>query len=176
MDLHYSGLKVNHNELCKGEYHCQPRLCGDNVCCAKFDIAITLEERDRIAGLLPLLVEYCPWLENAADSPFLQTPCEVFIRKRPEGQCWFNYQDYEGRWWCALHSAALRDGENPFAWKPLNCSLWPFLRDGANRLHLDDSTRAPCLQIKSEPTDQTMDMNLLDMLEKIGQGLSDADN
>ncbi len=171
MDCNYGEFVIDDQEFCRLEYKCDPELCKDGVCCAVFDIAITFEERDRIETLLDRVKKYCPWLEDG-ESPFQLTPCELFIRKRPDGLCWFNYRDSKGRCWCALHSAALEAGENPFKWKPLNCSLWPFLRDGMGRLEVDTHTKAPCLRINISGKAEE---ELISMLEEIVEGMADAE-
>lgn len=163
MDLEFGKFKIDERELLKRSYRCDPGLCKGGVCCAVFDIAVTFEEKDRIEKLIPKILKYCPWLETEADF-FKLTPCELFIKKRENGLCIFNWQDEQDRCWCALHSAALEDGLNPFSLKPLNCSMWPFLRDGENRLELDTKTPAPCLK---EKTDSVPDAELLAMLNMI---------
>lgn len=171
MDLKYGEFFVDEAELRKLKYKCDPALCKGDVCCAIFDIAITFEEKERIEGLMGRLLEYCPWLADG-ESAFKLTPCELFIRKRESGLCWFNYKDEQGRCWCALHSAALDAGENPFEWKPLNCSFWPFLRDGVGRLEVDTNTPAPCLV---ENPEGAVDGKLVAMLEQIVVGLEGKD-
>ncbi len=163
--LKFGAFTLSAEELQGCSYRCDPALCRGRVCCAIFDIAITLEERTRIYNLLAELYPLCPWLETES-SPFQITPCEIFIKKRENGLCIFNWEDADGNAWCALHTLALQRGENPFKVKPLNCSLWPFLRDGNNQLELDRKTNAPCLNYTSEADLQDPELlNLLQSLE-----------
>lgn len=164
--LKFGQYTISAGELESCEYRCDPALCRGNVCCAHFDIAVTVEERIRISELIGELTEFCPWLKDTPDA-FKVTPCEIFINKQENGLCLFNWEDSDGRAWCALHSLALKKGENPFKVKPLNCSFWPFLRDGDNHLTLDRETDAPCLDF-SKPK-QTPDPELLSMLEQIAE-------
>lgn len=145
MEYVVAHLRADEAELRRGAYACDPALCKGRVCCAVFDVAVTHEEQARLRTLLPRVAAFCPWLTEGED-PFLLTPWEIFIRKRRDGLCWFNFVDEQGRAWCGVHAAALAAGENPYAWKPLNCALWPFLRDGSGRLTLDDDTSFPCLR------------------------------
>ncbi len=163
-ELQFGKFSVDSQELEKGEYSCDPILCKGSVCCGVFDIAVTVEERLRITELLGELEELCPWLKDYTNA-FKVTPCEIFIKKREDGLCLFNWEDQEGRAWCALHTLALKKGQNPFRVKPLNCSLWPFLRDGNNHLELDTHTDAPCL--KFDLKKKTPNEELLAMLEAL---------
>lgn len=165
MDKRYGEFIIDEGQFCQRSYGCDPQLCKDGVCCAVFDVAITFEEKARIENIFDKLYEFCPWLKDG-ESPFQLTPCELFIRKRPDGLCWFNYRDDAGRCWCAIHAAALMAGENPFSWKPLNCSLWPFLRDGENRLEVDMHDDFPCLKLNA---DNVADEELLKLIEAIAQ-------
>lgn len=175
MDLVTGGLRVDEEELRRGEFRCDPALCKNRVCCGVFDIAITFEERDRILRLLPQIIKCCPGL-SAKDSPFLLTPCEIFIRKRPDGLCWFNVPDGQGRVWCGIHAAALAAGENPYTWKPLNCALWPFLRDGVGRLTLDEDASFPCLRHHAAQAlhNARVDPELHALLEQLAASLNDT--
>lgn len=173
MEINFCGLTVQHGELCRGEYCCEPKLCGEGVCCAHFDIAITLEEHERISGLLARVLEFCPWVvEEGASGAFKRTPSEIFINKRPGGKCWFNFRTPEGRWLCGLHAAALKAGENPYAWKPLNCALWPFLRDGAGNLTLDTGSGLPCVRGRDDANEP--DKELYRMIGDIAEALGDV--
>ncbi len=169
MEYGIAQMRVAGRELRRGTYGCDPALCKARVCCSVFDIAITHEERDRLISLLPRMVPFCPWLAEG-EEPFLTTPWELFIRKRPDGLCWFNFRDDAGRAWCGVHAAALAAGENPYAWKPLNCASWPFLRDGSGRLTLDDDASFPCLRHCAN--DATVpDPELLALLRQLADGL-----
>ena len=162
--LKFGEYTIARKELKSCQYKCDPALCTGHVCCAVFDIAITISERDRISTLLPELEEYCPWMRGNPEF-FKITPCEIFIRKRGNGLCIFNWEDTEGRAWCAIHTLALKKGLNPFKLKPLNCSMWPFLRDGGNQLELDRDTPAPCLKFHAERPEDDPELRL--MLEDI---------
>ncbi len=164
--LKFGEYTVDSSELETGEYKCDPALCKGNVCCAIFDIAVTFEERIRISEYIYELYKYCPWLKDFKNV-FKITPCEILIKKRENNLCLFNWEDEEGRAWCALHSLALEKGENPFKLKPLNCSLWPFLRDGNNNLELDRHTNAPCLKLNNTKVEK--DPELLAMLKDISK-------
>ena len=162
--LEFGKYRIARKELTGCSYKCDPALCTGHVCCGIFDIAITFSEREKITSLLPELTAFCPWLAGNPDI-FKITPCEIFIAKRENNMCIFNWEDTEGRAWCAIHTLALKKGLNPFQTKPLNCSMWPFLRDGNDRLELDKDTTAPCLKFHSEP--QEADPELLQMLDHI---------
>ncbi len=164
--LQFGRYTIAESEISSCHYSCDPSCCKGNVCCKTFDIAITFEERNRIEDLLPELYQYCPWLKDM-ENCFQLTPCELFIRKQSNGLCVFNWLDDNGGAWCALHTLALKKGLNPFKVKPLNCSLWPFLRDGADHLELDRETPAPCLNFTD--TQGTADPELLHMLGCIAE-------
>lgn len=165
-DLHVGTLRVDPAALTSHAYRCDPSLCRDCFCCARFDVALTREEAARIESLLPELVAYCPWLEEEGRlvDPFHPTPCEIILRKRADGACILNHDAGDGRLYCAIHSWALARGKNPFAFKPLPCSLWPFVRDGADRCTLDLQSAPPCLTPKS---DSAPDPELLALLQSI---------
>ena len=83
LEINFCGLRVKHGELCRGEYRCEPALCGEGVCCSQFDIAVTLEEHERISGLLARVMEFCPWVvDEGTGGVFKRTPSEIFINKR----------------------------------------------------------------------------------------------
>ncbi|MBP5233366.1 MAG: hypothetical protein J6333_08160 [Planctomycetes bacterium] len=145
-------------------YRCAPETCGEGVCCARFDVAVSAAERERIAALLPRLVKFCPWLAEDGDV-FQATPCFLFIRKR-EGKCVFNFpangRDGAAGYLCAIHALALQDGLNPYAVKPRGCALWPFLEDGAGNLRVDDENQGlPCLRPRAAGEGEAPDPELL---------------
>lgn len=165
-DLAFGTLRVAPDALTTHAYRCDPALCRDASCCARFDVALTHAEADRIRDRLPELLPFCPWLQEDGQlvDPFHLTPCEIILRKRADGTCLLNHQADDGRLYCAVHSWALAHGENPFAVKPLACSLWPFVRDGADRCTLDHESAPPCLTPKSDPNP---DPELLALLTSI---------
>lgn len=171
-DICIAHLRIDPAELRKGEYGCDPALCKNRVCCSVFDIAVTQEEEQRLRSLLPLIEPFCPWLSDGED-PILHTPWELFLRKRADGLCWFNFRDEEGRAWCGIHAAALKAGVNPYAWKPLNCAVWPFLRDGSQRLTLDEDSSFPCLRNSASGHPQD-DPELLALLSQLAESLGTA--
>jgi len=139
-------------------YRCDPRVCGEQVCCGHFDIAISAAEHDRILAMLPRLARFCPWLAgiNATEEAiFSRTPCFLFLKKRRLDNgtplCVFNFpangRDATEGFFCALHALALAEGKNPYAEKPRGCALWPFLEDGGGNVRVDDETTCfRCLQ------------------------------
>ncbi len=114
----------------------------DRGCCCRYEVPVTLRDRERVLRHLPQVRENLPpdhRLQDPGADPF--TVDEDFdftmVNDNPLGGCQFNlYQ--EGLCRCAIHATALEHGEDPGEWKPVACSLWPMAVD---RYPLDGAQR-----------------------------------
>lgn len=101
----------------------------DRSCCCRYQVPVTTHDRQRILDHIDEILPHLPEdhrLHDPSSSPFMIDEGFSFnlIDDNPLGGCEFNlYRD--GRCLCLLHQQALARGEDPCAWKPLACSLWP---------------------------------------------------
>jgi hypothetical protein len=101
----------------------------DRSCCSRYTVPVTDLDRDKLAEILPLVRKRLdaahPLVADQAEPPYeVQSDYSFAMRERDNGACQFVL--YEGGLTsCAIHKTCLEEGLDPWAYKPLGCSLWP---------------------------------------------------
>lgn len=123
------GIRVDVEALLRLRHRHDPTRCSAvGCCCSSYEVCVSAKEVERIAGLLPMAAHYAPHLcaDGALDNPF--DPIghgEYALDTDSAGTCVFAYRDRMGTTLCAVHSAALDLGLDPYKMKPAACALWP---------------------------------------------------
>lgn len=119
------GMRVDLAALRSLAHECDPLICRKSgSCCACYEVAITGRELNRMIGMLPLAAEHAPALEDA--DLYEEGDGGACVLETDEaGRCVFAYKDKRRRVLCSVHAAASERGLDPYAIKPLSCSLWP---------------------------------------------------
>jgi len=137
--LELGRVAVDVPQVVMRHYVCDARRCIewagerpliDRGCCCRYEVPLTARDRnivrEHLARVRPHLPEGHRLLDPEAEpfAPIEEDYGFKMVHENPLGGCQFNLYR-EGRCRCALHSAALAEGENPLDWKPIACSLWP---------------------------------------------------
>ncbi len=146
------GVRIDVGALRRLAHTCAPERChGARRCCAHYEVTVAAREEARIVGLLPHAARYAPWLRDGArdfEDPFEETEgARLALATQESGRCIFSYDGPAGQPLCALHSAALDLGQDPYAAKPAVCALWPLALSEGRPPTLsvqDDALRFPC--------------------------------
>ena len=146
-------LTIDIRTLATTDHVCDCCLSGGTSCCSEYDISLTEQEAEKLAGALPLAAEFRP--ELAEDPNVFEDDDDgsICIDKDAEGNCAFSFSSPHGML-CSLHAAALKAGIPPHQIKPVSCTLWPLSlsEPPAARLSIcDDAYQACCITKLDSP-------------------------
>jgi len=111
---------------------------------------VTEKEMERAIGVLPQASQYAVQLREGDDwvNPFEPVGGRLYaLETLEDGRCMYSYRGPRGETWCAIHSAALDLGLDPWTTKPKSCLLWPLALSTGRPPVLsiqDDARRFPC--------------------------------
>jgi len=127
--LEVHGIRVDVEAVMRLRHRHDPARCSAvGCCCSTYEVCLSTKEVNRVAGLMPAAARYVPHLnrDDTLDNPFDPVGRgEYVLDTDSEGTCVFAYRDRHGATLCAIHSAALDLGLDPFKMKPAACALWP---------------------------------------------------
>lgn len=99
----------------------------EHDCCGGNSRTMPKEQVERVREILPQVVESMnsPRIQDAFNRfGGLTTKGATSTRGHPESYCMFSYQEGDCAR-CAIHKWCLREGKEPWEYKPYSCSLFP---------------------------------------------------
>ena len=147
--IQHKGYTVYLRDLCEMLHTCDPALCSETgCCCGCYSIGITPAELERVIGLAPQAEKYATGIAED-DEIFEEGDCETDLELavNDEGLCNLAYVDSLGRTLCAVHSAAVDLGLDPYKTKPAPCTLWPVMMPESEEkiiAIMEDAYEFPC--------------------------------
>lgn len=145
-------MLVDLEAILRLKHHCDPKLCKDTIsCCRCYEVCVTRKEMSRVVGLMPAARGYARRLKKPGfENPFDKVEPGLWaIDTHEDESCVFAYRKRTRETYCALHSAALDLGLDPYAMKPSPCTLWPLAlsEDKPPLLSVQsDIARFPCIR------------------------------
>ncbi|MEQ8768415.1 MAG: hypothetical protein RL885_31210 [Planctomycetota bacterium] len=150
-------------------HEADPGECSkSDCCCSRYEVAIEEPELDRLRRLVPLAERYRPDLAGREELFRPSRRGGFVIDKGEERRCPFLYDSPQGHTLCAIHSAALDAGQDPFRAKPRTCALWPLTltTETPRRLTIaGDAFEFPCNRRRRAARE--LDPSVLDLMRRV---------
>ena len=145
--IRVDGVLIDDDGLFGLAHVCEPDRYGAGcVCCQTYEVNVAAAEIPLLDGCVALAVD-AGLLDEACANPFEELDDgEICIDADEDGQCVCAVRQSSGASYCALHTAALMHGLEPYTHKPHACTLWPVAAsaDGKSMGVTSDALEFPC--------------------------------